>query len=386
MKPWHESLAPLQRVMLATKACGAHVEQVEITFSKSVSPTQIHDAWRDTVDHTEALQITFPSEHRWDWAERVPALEMHDAIPQDWATWLLNDRHHDLMHPKTSPWRAVLWPEARRFVWTFHHALLDGRSITRILRSFLDRIDGMFVSPLALAKWSQPSPDCLMRGEKWLLAEFSGVTITDQTFVPSREDTSPAKRMLGNDFLKPLSRHSNTVATQLTWAWGQALLNQTRAKSVIVEQLRVGAPQPGTAGFTMNTCPLLMRRASDETLLDFSKRLLDLREIEAVCSADFPPGVYPDTNHPACSMIMVEHGTLQHQLGHADLVESIALHEPRGESRIATAYLLPNLRLEVEGPGRHELLDAWVSVLEILASEKVWPGVMGEERALTLQA
>ena len=31
---------------------------------------------------------------------------------------------------------------------------------------------------------------------------------------------------------------------------------------------------------------------------------------------------------------------------------------------MATAHLLPDLRLEVEGPGRHGLIDGWVRVLE----------------------
>lgn len=386
MTPPQKSLAPLQRVMLSTRASGAHVEQVEITFSVAVSLTQIKDAWRETVSQTEALQITFPSENRWEWAERIPTLELLPGIPQDWDAWLLTDRRQDLMDPKGTPWRAVLWPEARRFVWTFHHALLDGRSITRILRSFLDRIGGNWVSPLALAKWIHPSPECLMRAEKWLLAEFSGRAQIGQSSLATRQAASPAIRQLGKDFLTALSQESCTVATQLIWAWGQALLSQTDADSVIVEQLRAGSPQPGTAGFTMNVCPLVFRRVNDETLLDFSKRLLDLRDVETVCAADFPPGVFPDTNHPACSMIMVEHGTLQHQLGHANLVESVTMHEPKGETRIATAYLLPDLRLEVEGLGRHELLDAWVRNLEMLATEKGWRDPSEEERALTQQA
>jgi hypothetical protein len=45
-------------------------------------------------------------------------------------------------------------------------------------------------------------------------------------------------------------------------------------------------------------------------------------------------------------------------------VESIQLHENRGESLMATAHILPDLRLEVEGPGRHGLLGAWIRVLE----------------------
>jgi hypothetical protein len=62
---------------------------------------------------------------------------------------------------------------------------------------------------------------------------------------------------------------------------------------------------------------------------------------------------------------MVERGTLSHLTG-VDFVESLMLHEAKGESLTATAHVLPDLRLEVEGPGRHDLLQRWIGVLERL--------------------
>jgi hypothetical protein len=64
-------------------------------------------------------------------------------------------------------------------------------------------------------------------------------------------------------------------------------------------------------------------------------------------------------------MIMVERGTLRHMAG-GELVESLVLHEAKGKALMATAHVLPDLRLEVEGPGRHDLLRGWVRVLERL--------------------
>jgi hypothetical protein len=140
--------------------------------------------------------------------------------------------------------------------------------------------------------------------------------------------------------------------------------------SVWVEQLRAGAPQAGTAGFTMNLLPILIRRSEGnpgKELREFRARLLALRDIEAVSPENFPPGVFPDMTGPASSVIMVERGTLRQQVGEVasgELIESLVLHERVGETLMATAYLLPDLKLEVEGPGRRDLLERWIRVLE----------------------
>jgi hypothetical protein len=160
-----------------------------------------------------------------------------------------------------------------------------------------------------------------------------------------------------------------TAATVLIWAWGQALAKSRATESVIVEQVRSGAPQPGTAGFVMHLLPVLIFRAVEgdriiRHLQEFRARLLALRVIEGVSQEDFLPGVFPDVNQSGSSVIMVERGTLQYLLGGGKMVESIQLHESKGESLMATAHILPDLRLEVEGPGRHDLLDAWIQVLE----------------------
>jgi hypothetical protein len=179
----------------------------------------------------------------------------------------------------------------------------------------------------------------------------------------------PAVRLMGDEFARNLESLAAvigvTAATLLIWAWGQALLEISGADAVIVEQLRAGAPQPGTAGFTMNTLPVTVRRAGGDvarSLREFRARLLALRDIESVAPGDFAPGVFPDLDGPSSSMIMVERGTLRHMAGR-ECVESLVLHEAKGETLMATAHVLPDLRLEVEGTGRHALLDGWVRVL-----------------------
>ncbi|MEI8343096.1 MAG: hypothetical protein WCH43_16355, partial [Verrucomicrobiota bacterium] len=260
------------------------------------------------------------------------------------------------------------WPEQVRFIWTLHHALLDGRSIARILRSFLERLRGGEAADLTLAEWRAPSPAALLLAEAMLRETFVKLEPMDLGFPYEAQGAGPAVCCLGNDFAKHLEVIAEamdvTAATILTWTWGQALAETSGTEAVMVEQLRSGAPKEGRAGFTMNTLPILIRRTGDDTvqsLRDFFAQLLALRAIESVSPEDFAPGVLPNTEWT--SVIMVERGTLHHMAG-GELVESLVLHESKSTTLIATAHLLPDLRLEVDGPGRHGLLTAWIRMLK----------------------
>ena len=350
-------LAPLQRVMLrdslADEGAGHHVEQVEILFKRGPVRGRVAAAWKNTVAGTEA-PLNF--------------LNQQEPLPTSWENWRQADRHRPLLAPHEVPWRAVYWPEEGRFIWTFHHALLDGRSITRVLRDFLERLAGGNPEPLAVAEWRAPTAESLALAERIFREE--AVSPIEMRFPDGA--AGPAVRCLGNDFAQRLESLAAamevTAATLLTWAWGQALVEISGVDTVVVEQLRAGAPQSGTAGFTMNTLPVPIHRAGDNvarSLREFRARLLALRAIESVSPEDFAPGIFPDTNGPSGSVIMVERGTLRHLAG-GDFVESLVLHEAKGETLMATAHVLPDLRLEVEGPGRHDLLCGWVRVLERL--------------------
>ncbi|MEO5914632.1 MAG: hypothetical protein ABIS50_10395 [Luteolibacter sp.] len=369
-------LAPLQEVMLRDSFHapreGYHVEQVEIVLARDFPPARITAAWEETVTVSEALRTTFDFKNGiptgFHTALVFPAMEVSAELPASWEDWRESDRCRPLLFPEVVPWRIVYWPHKRKLVWTFHHVLLDGRSITRILRGFLARLAGNSAEALPLSRWQAPSAEsvAIAAGIFHESARLLGVAdfkIRDHPSCPR-----PAVRRLGNEFAKSLHARATeietTAATLVIWAWGQAMAEFSGADAVLIEQVRAGAPQPGTAGFTMNLLPLVVRRSGIEALPDFHRDLLALRRIESVSFNDFAADIYPDVDAPGTSMIMVEHGTLQHAVGESELTESIVLHERKGESLMATAHLLPDLRLEVEGPKRHDLLAAWIEQLE----------------------
>ena len=338
-------LAPLQRVMLrdslAEPGAGHHVEQAEIRFARGVTSARVRAAWAETVARTEALRVAFTL----DEFGFEPAVSVELAVAgTGWEDGRASDRQRPLLEPRRVPWRAVYWPEDRRFLWTFHHALLDGRSIVRVLQNFIQRVGGGTGETLALARWNPPSREEVTLAR----ALFSEIPPPPKFTKPGDAD-GPAVRHLG--------RPSDQIdAPFLIGAWGRASAEAAGVETVWVEQVRAGAPQPGTAGFTMNTLPL--RLGGGESTAGLRARLHAMRAIERVSAEDFPPGEFPEGG----SVIMIERATPAH-LAAGDVVESLILHEAKGETLLATAFLLPDLRLEVEGPDRHELLRRWVKAL-----------------------
>ncbi len=370
------------RDSLAEGNAGHHVEQVEIVFAPGPWRNRVAAAWAETVTRTEALRIAFSVEN----GEPVgvepvgspTALRERQSPPDTWDAWRTADRCRPLLAPRVVPWRATYWPQTGRFLWTFHHALLDGRSITTILRAFLARLSGEPAEDLALAKWQPPSADILALADRMFREDFPPPTVEGP--LPAEPEDGPARRFLGADFRERLDAAAlaveSTTATLLIWAWGRALAEAAGTDAVIVEQVRAGAPQQGAAGFTMLTLPVLISRSAEgdveKELRDFRRHLLALRSIEGVSAADFPPGVFPDVDRIGGSVIMVEHAIPQFLLARG-ILESVVLHEGKGETLMATAHLLPDLRLEVEGPGRHGLIDRWMRVLENLAKSQCAP-------------
>ncbi len=367
-------LAPLQRLMLRDSLvepdAGHHVEQVEIVFLPGIPSATVTAAWRETVEQTAALQISFTIENgqpqAWDFVTPPTTLVPAGLLTVSLESWLEVDQLRPLLQPHQVPWRAIFWLETGRFIWTFHHALLDGRSIARILRNFLNRVEGGHPEYLTISRWQPPTPGAITRAERL----FSKLVPKGIGFPSEETDSAPAVHCLGVAFVNRLEsirvEMDVTVAALLTWSWGQVILAASGTDVMWVEQLRSGAPQQDAAGFTMNLLPVLVRAGT--SLSQFQKELLELRAIETVSPRNFPHGVFPETNGPWSSVIMVERGTLHHMVQPSDSVEILKLHERKGKTLVATAYILPDLRLEVEGPGRHELLARWIKLLEKLGN------------------
>lgn len=365
---------------------GTHVEQVEIHFKPGISQNCIEAAWRATVMATETLRVAFSVSSGGPDGYRVAAelkdLTIEPEIPTCWETWRETALQQNFLDDRSAAWIASYWPDARRFIWTFHHALLDGRSIARILKNFLQTLDGQPFPTLALTAWRNPTRRSIDAAETYF--QTIRPHLARPLFPLAHEistkpvDPRRACHHLGADFAHSLKTALATqpelsAPTILIWTWGQTLCQLAGVENVVVEQVRCGASPHGEAGagFTMTTFPVLIRRADDGNLMkslrDFRRDLLELRAIETVSEQDLAPNRFPDLSAAACSVIMVEHGTLRHRIGESTccgVIESIHLHEPTSEWPTASGYIFPTMQLEVEGPGRHELLEKWITCLQ----------------------
>jgi amino acid adenylation domain-containing protein/non-ribosomal peptide synthase protein (TIGR01720 family) len=146
-------LSPTQQGMLfhalEAAAPGVDLEQVSIELDETLDPELFLGAWRRVVDRHAILRTRF----RWDTLgapvqEVLKAVDLPVAridagsLPQDerasrWEELLRADRSRPFALDEAPLLRLTLvrWGETRWTVlWSFHHALLDGRSFPLVLR------------------------------------------------------------------------------------------------------------------------------------------------------------------------------------------------------------------------------------------------------------
>ena len=388
-----QPISLLQATMLRgslTEASGQDVEQVEIIFAPGVSMDGVAAAWTATVDHSTALRSAFLIRDGEPLGV-VPLtvktpLAREPEVPASWESWLTNDRLQPLPLAGGLPWRAALWPGARKLIWTFHHALLDGRSIATILRAFQTRlIESEDPGDLELAISPQPSPQEISEASEFHRRAFAEIEAF-QTEFPADTGTGFAhvQRCLGAEAAARIESTATkmevTAPTLLTWAWGQAIACAAGADAIAVGQVRSCQPTPKQAGFTMNTVPLVIRRAhgpANTVLKAFRQSLLEMRSIENVSPQHLSPQIFQESGGPwPGGVVMVQRGTLHHQVGKSDAIESITLHEVGAEPLLASAWIHPELHLEVEVDGSLfgrrmavSLLDHWASIVMAIADE-----------------
>ncbi|GAA4812204.1 hypothetical protein GCM10023220_49340 [Streptomyces ziwulingensis] len=160
---------------------GVYLEQVQLVLDAVTDPDALARAWQRTVDRTPELRTALV---RTDGGRPLQAVHRQAALPvrhHDWTALgpaeaadrlrglLAADRASDLDLTVPPPARLALvrLPQDRvRLVWTFHHLLLDGWSVSLVLSDVLTR----YASPD-----SEPPPRPPFRDHvRWLAGRDSG--------------------------------------------------------------------------------------------------------------------------------------------------------------------------------------------------------------------
>ncbi|MEM9486281.1 MAG: amino acid adenylation domain-containing protein, partial [Cyanobacteria bacterium P01_F01_bin.116] len=146
---------PMQQGMLFHSAyaaeSGIYVEQLQFTLEGAVELDKLRQAWQQLIDQHDVLRTCFVWQriqtlqvvlkqvelpwHQHDW-QHIP----EEQQPQKLQEWLQQDQQSGFETTKAPLMRCTLITLANhrhQFVWTYHHALLDGWSLSILMQDLL---------------------------------------------------------------------------------------------------------------------------------------------------------------------------------------------------------------------------------------------------------
>ncbi|MBV9789292.1 MAG: non-ribosomal peptide synthetase, partial [Chloroflexi bacterium] len=321
-------LASVQQGMLfhtlSAPASGVYVQQLTCDLSGDLDVAAFRRAWQHTVDQHAILRTSFLWEHvdqplqlvqpqaaipftQLDWRDR-PASEQE----QQFATYLQEDRERgfDLLTPPLLRLALIQTGDTDyRFLWSYHHIVLDGWSMPLIFRQVLTAYHAFRTNREAQIEASRPYRDYIA----WLqrqdlnaaesfwrstLAGFSAPTplTVDRPF----GGESGAERAYGEqtltlsqattEALQTLARqHDLTINTLVQGAWALLLNRYSGERDIVFGAATSGRPPELTGSETMiglfiNTLPVRVDTAPEAGLIPWLQQLqahqVEMRQFE----------------------------------------------------------------------------------------------------------
>ncbi|MFF0221631.1 amino acid adenylation domain-containing protein [Streptomyces sp. NPDC004629] len=317
-------LTPMQSGMLfhhlMDAGRGVYLEQTSFDMAGIHEPELFTEAWQRTVDDLSVLRSSF----RWDGLPeplqlvygQVPFPVAHldwcgldaDAVRRAHEEYLSADRDRGIDLGAPPLFRAVV---ARldggrvRMIWTFHHALLDGWSVMRVVHDMLGHyaeLAGQRVP--ASRRTSRPFGDYV----RWLNAQDTAASEAywqrllagreartplpydrplpaDGTFPVSTHDTSAELRLRltrrTTDRLYETARRARiTVNTLIQGVWALLLSRYSGERDVVFGATVAGRPAElegaeSMAGLFINTLPVRADVDGEARLGEWLRRLQD---------------------------------------------------------------------------------------------------------------
>ena len=289
-------LAPMQSDMLvhsmSSPRSGAYVQHAICDLREPLEPSHLEGAWQTVIDRHPILRTTFR-------IERERRQEVHRRVDVPWAhldwrelrsaeqetrfdAYLEADRRRELALERSPPMRLALLrlDDAHyRLLWTYHHALLDGRSVHVLLREVFDRYDAVASG----RDLKLPVPPPYRSYIEWL----------ERQDAPGAETFwRTALEGLGAPTRLPVERTRSSAGKDD--GWGIAELTLSRQSSDALQRFA------GERRLTLNTLLLgawaqLLSRYSGETDVVFDTTLAlrgdranELREVVGLCINTVP--------------------------------------------------------------------------------------------------
>jgi len=409
-------LTPLQQGMLyhalSAPGSGVDIEQMVCALHEPVEPHRLRQAWEEVIARHPILRTAF----RW---ETTPLQEVAARVEVPWSEidlhgedgeaklkeYLRQDRATGFAMDRAPLLRLRLFrfeDHDFRLVWTFHHALLDGRSFPIVLREVFARYDGgtfgemprpyrEFIDWLAARRPEESEPFWKER-----LAGFSAPTpipiehVGHCTTDPSQGEADILLSASTTAQLRHFSEtHNLTLNTLVQGAWAVLLSRYSGEEDVVFGATR--ACRRGTfegtydmVGLFINTLPVRTRVSAGVELLPW------LQELRAQWVAMRPHELTPLGNVQAWSevpsgkllfdsLVVFENYDLDTALraqGGKWLQRDFRLHEQTNFALTLAAYAGEQLRLRLEfnrqrfdGAIIARLLGHLGSLLEAMAAQ-----------------
>ena len=309
--------SPMQQGMifhsLRDPGSGVYVEQLRLRLGPDLDPTAFERAWQRVVDRHPALRTAF----FWSDLDR-PLQAVYSGVRLPWEVrqggwsdllaWQEEDRRKDFDLSRPPLARAVLMDLGREgygFLWSYHHALLDGWSLPVLLRDLFALYQEETGQGPAELEAARPFRDYIAWLEEqdldaaeayWrrALAGFEAPTplgidhpAGSRPAMPGPRSTRVELPPTATDALRGLARGLGvTLNTVVQGAWALLLHRYSGEEDVVFGAVTGGrsAPLPGIesiVGLFINTLPARVRVSRSAELGGWLRDLQD-RQAEAL--------------------------------------------------------------------------------------------------------
>ncbi|AFY36084.1 amino acid adenylation domain-containing protein [Calothrix sp. PCC 7507] len=305
---------------LVAQNSGVDIEQMICLVDEKIDVLAFQQAWQTVVARHAVLRTSF------DWeSEREPQQRVHRNViipleQQDWCdlsdteqstklqAYLQSDRRRGFQLNDAPLMRLALFrlqESVYQFIWTFHHALLDGRSLSVIIKELFTLYDAFCEGKDLQLPQPHPYQDHIawLHQQDWNKAEsfwrdlLKGLTAPTPLLVDSvpREQGSFGEQAIRlsektTAMLQSLAQqHQLTLNTLVQGAWALLLSRYSGETDVVFGATRACrhssvAGAESMVGLLINTLPVRVSVSGEKPLLTWLRELrsqwLALRDYE----------------------------------------------------------------------------------------------------------
>src|ERR1700730_10882590 len=303
------ALSPMQQGMLfhylKEPHSGVDIEQIVVHLPEKVDPRRLEMAWQGLVRRHDILRTKFVWEGHETQQEVLPEVTVPFVVHEDRGLsakvqderlkeFLQADRVRGFDLSEAPMLRLTLFQwgdESFSLVWTFHHALLDGRSYPVLLREAFEAYGGLGTG--AIPRRSEPFS--YRRYIEWLqqenfdaaemfwkkqLAGFTAATplVVDRQSAPDADTYQQGEvwdqiaATVTGALRKLAKTHDLTLNTVVMGAWAILLHKYSREEDIVFAATRAGRKSSvpnadETIGLFINTVPVRIQMKDDDALI-----------------------------------------------------------------------------------------------------------------------